>query len=238
MKGWVVLGAILALLAGCAHASARPMGLYGGPPLVKPMRVFVVDFASSPSQASLNGGSPTSGAGGSPGSRQDPDQLKLGQEVAAVLSEELVKQINVLGFPAERVPSGKRAEPGMMVLEGQFVSIDEGNRFTRLVIGFGAGGTLLKTLAQVYIGSESGPVLAQTFETESKSAPTPGLVAGGPALAAGRVVVAGAVAAVKVVSQSRTGVAAEAEHTAEELGKRLAEFFVAQGWIPKEAVAN
>jgi hypothetical protein len=212
------------------------MSVYGGPPLQKPMRVFVVDFASSPSQVSLNGGSPAApGAAASPGLPQNLDQLKLGQEAAAVLSEELAKQITVLGFPSERAPAGKRAEPGTMVVEGQFVSVDEGNRFTRLVIGFGAGATHLKTLAQVYVGTPGGPVLAQTFETESKSAPTPGLVAGGPALAAGRVVVAGAVAATKVVSQSRTGIAAEAEHTAEELGKRLAEFFAAQGWIPLEA---
>jgi hypothetical protein len=167
---------------------------------------------------------------------QNPEQLKLGQEVAAVLSEELVKQIRIFGFPAERAPAGKRAEPGTMVVEGQFVSIQEGNQFTRLVIGFGAGRTQVKTDAQLYVGTPIGPVLAQTFETESKSGSSPGLIAGGPALAAGRVVVAGAVAATKVVSQSRAGVAADAERTAEDLGKRLAEFFAAQGWIPKDAV--
>jgi len=212
------------------------MSIYGGPQLARPNRVFVVDFASSPDQVSLNAGPSTSGTQTSPGPPQNPEQLKVGQEVAAVLSEELVKQIFIFGFPAERAPAGKKAEPGTMVVEGQFVSIEEGNQFTRLVIGFGAGATRVKTRAQLYIGSPSGPVLAQTFETEAKSGSAPGLVAGGPAFAAGRLVVGGAVAATKVVSQSRSGVAADAERTAEELGKRLAEFFAAQGWIPKNAV--
>jgi uncharacterized protein DUF4410 len=147
-----------------------------------------------------------------------------------------VKRIRALGLAAERAPGGKKAERGTMVIEGQFVSIDEGSRVKRLVLGFGAGGSVVKTVAQVYVGGPSGPVLAQTFETEAKSAPTPGLVVGGPAVAAGRVVVAGAVAAVKVATEARKGVAADAERTAEELAKRLGEFFVAQGWISQDAL--
>ncbi len=234
--GWPLLCGLLALLAGCASTSARPVSSYSGPTLAKPERVLVVDFAVSPDQVSLNRGPFESRAEPSRGTSPNAEQLKLGQEVATVLSEELVKRIRALGLAAERASAGKKAELGTMVIEGQFVSIDEGSRAKRLVVGFGAGGSVVKTMAQVYVGGPSGPVLAQTFETEAKSAPTPGLVGGGPAAAAGRVVVAGAAAAVKAGTELRKGVAAAAERTADELAERLGEFFVAQGWIPQDSL--
>jgi hypothetical protein len=237
-RGWPPLFYVLlfALLAGCAHTSAQPVSTYSGPALAKPQRVLVVDFAVSADQVSLNRGVFESRAQPSDATAPNAEQLKLGQEVATTLSEELVKRICALGLAAERAPGGKKAEPGTMVIEGRFVSIDEGSKARRLVIGFGAGGTEVKTIAEAYVGTPSGPVLAQTFETEAKSAPTPGLVSGGPAVAAGRVVVAGAIAATKVVTETKRGVAADAAHTAEELAKRLGEFFVAQGWISPDAL--
>jgi Domain of unknown function (DUF4410) len=232
----LICALLLGLLAGCAHTSAQPVSTYSGPVLAKPTRVLVADFAVSADQVSLNRGAFESRAQPSAGTAPNAEQLKLGQEVATTLSEELVKRIVAMGLAAERAPGGKKAEPGTMVIEGRFVSIDEGSRVKRLVIGFGAGGTEVKTMAEVYVGTPAGPVLAQTFETEAKSAPTPGLVSGGPAVAAGRVVVAGAVAATKVATEPKKGVAADASRTAEELAKRLGEFFVAQGWIPPDAL--
>ena len=233
---WLLLFGLFALIAGCASSSARPVSTYSGTALAKPGRVLVVDFAVSPDQVSLNRGVFEGRAKPGDGTPQNAEQLKLGQEVATALSEELVKRITAMGLAAERAPGGKKAEPGTMVIEGRFVSIDEGSKARRLVIGFGAGGTEVKTTAEVYVGTLRGPVLAQTFETAAKSAPTPGLVTGGPAVAAGKVVVAGAHAAVKLASESRKGVAADAERTAEELAKRLGEFFVAQGWISEDAL--
>jgi uncharacterized protein DUF4410 len=235
-EGWPLLCGLLAVLAGCAPTSARPVSTYSGPMLAKPERVLVVDFAVSPDQVSLNRGPFESRAEPSQGTSPNADQLKLGQEVVETLSDELVKRIRLLGLAAERAAAGTKAEPGTVVIEGQFVSIDEGSRTKRLVVGFGAGRSVVKTTAEVYVGGPGGPVLAQTFETEAKSAPTPGLVAGGPALAAGRAAVAGAVAVVKIGTETRKGVAADAERTAEELAKRLGEFFVAQGWIPQGAL--
>jgi hypothetical protein len=43
--GWPLLCGLLALLAGCASTSARPVSSYSGPTLAKPERVLVVDFA-------------------------------------------------------------------------------------------------------------------------------------------------------------------------------------------------
>ena len=233
---WPLLCGLLALIAGCASTSVRPVSTYSGATLPKPGRVLVIDFAVSPDQVSINRGLFASGAQESDGPAPNAEELKLGQEVATALSEELVKRIAALGLTTQRAPAGTKAERGTMVIQGRFVSIDEGSRVKRMVIGFGAGSTVVKTFTEVYVGSPNGPVLAQRFETEAKSAPTPGLVMGGPAVAAGKAAAAGVHAAVKVATETRKGVAADAARTAEGLAKQLGEFFVAQGWISRDAL--
>jgi hypothetical protein len=60
-------------------------------------------------------------------------------------------------------------------IEGQIVSIDEGNKAKRLVIGFGSGESEVRTLTQVYeVTSEDGHHLVEDFYTTVKSSKKPG----------------------------------------------------------------
>jgi hypothetical protein len=166
--------------------------------------------------------------------------LKIGREVAAAVSEEVVQRIRALGLPAERAPSIQPLTNGTLGIEGQFISIDEGNRFRRMIIGFGLGKAEVRTLVQVYFGMDGGQSIVQQFETTAESSKMPGMApmmgvgaaARGAAGLARAAVVSGGM---HTVGEFRENVEAEARRTADVLVKRLAQFFAAQGWISPEA---
>src|SRR5262249_38985444 len=77
------------------------------------------------------------------------------------------------------------ASPGpgsTLSVEGQILSIDEGNKTRRLMIGFGAGASEVRTLTQVYEVTGGEHRLVDDFYTAAKSSRKPGL---GPMSGAG-----------------------------------------------------
>jgi hypothetical protein len=123
-----------------------------------------------------------------------------------------------------------------LAIEGHFVSIDEGNRMRRMVVGFGAGASEVRTFVQVYEATSEGRRLVEDFYTTVKSSRKPGM---GPMVgvgaAAGRAVVTAATSAgVGVATEISQTVEGDAKHTADEIAKVLKKFFADQGWISPE----
>jgi len=203
----------------------------------KPDRVLVYDFAVSPNDVSLNR-SPVARLGNRlSGKSPTEEEIKVGRAVANALAEELVKRISALGLPAQRASGVQPPAEGTLVIEGQFVSIAEGNRLRRLVIGFGAGGSEVKTMAQVYLERAGGQYLVQEFETRAESSKKPGVATpmGVGAAVGGRIATGAAVGGgLGVATEPRQTVEADARRTADELAKHLGQFFMAHGWIAKD----
>ena len=235
-------GATLALAmvigsAACAPTKVRPVTSYGGAdPLPRPDRVLVYDFAVEPEQVSLNRGLfARLGRQVSSASTTD-DELKVAREVASGFSDELVARIQKLGMPAERATADQVAPPGTLAITGEFLTIDEGNRMRRMIIGFGAGQSEVKALVQVALQTAHGPLLAEELEASAESARTPGVgpmagagvAARGAAEAASTVAVSGGVHA---LTERRSEVEADARRIADELGKQLKKLFARHGWI-------
>jgi hypothetical protein len=233
--GWLAVF----LLVGCAPTKVDTTGEYTGKePLARPNRVLVYDFAVSPDDVSLNSAIGTKLANLVKGSPKNEEQLKVGRAVAKALSEGLVKEIQDLGLPAERATVVEPLVSKTLAIEGQFLSINEGNRLRRMVIGFGVGGTEVKTQVQVSLGTDSGRQLVQEFETAAQSSKKPGM---GPMVGVGAAAsTAGTAAAVSggvgVATEFNQTVEGDAKRTAKEVAKTLSRFFFSQGWIPKEKV--
>ena len=141
-----------------------------------------------------------------------------------------------MGFPRECPAAGQAAPAGSLAITGQFLSIDEGNRMRRTMIGFGAGQSEVRALAKVALQTAQGPLLAEEFETSGASARTPGVAPMiGPGLAVrGAAGVASSVAVsggTHALTEHRTEVEADARRIADELAKQLGKFFVHHGWI-------
>src|SRR5256886_12500951 len=110
----------------------------------------------------------------------------------SAFSEPLVKELNQLGLRAKQASSGTMPTERTVIIHGQFLTIDEGNRLRRMVIGFGVGGTDLRTKVQVYQGTEAAPLLLQEFEAKAESSKKPGM---GPMVGAGAAATSAASAA-------------------------------------------
>ena len=229
--------ALALMVSACAPTKVRSVSSYrGDESLPRPDRVLVYDFAISPEQVSLNRGLFARLGREVTSASTTENELQIAREVADGFSTELVKRIQRLGLPAERAAADQVAPAGTLAITGQFLSIDEGYRMRRTVIGFGAGQSEVKALAQVARQTAHGPLLAEEFETRAGSARTPGI---GPMVGPG-VAVRGAAGAASSVAASggmhalaehRTEVEADARRIAHELGKQLGKFFVRHGWI-------
>jgi hypothetical protein len=232
----LALGAMaLTVMAGCAQVSTEYVQK-STDRLPKPQLILVHDYQVSPDQVQLDSAISSRIERTVKGTPETEDQLKVEQEVSRALTTTLVDEIRKLGIRAEPAAMAPVTGPTVSI-EGQIVSINEGNKAKRLVIGLGSGASEVRTLTQVYeVTSEDEHRLIEDFYTTAKSSRKPGFgpmagIGAAAGLAASRAAVAGGVGAATALSQT---VEADVQHGAKQIAKELAKFFVQQGWIAQE----
>jgi uncharacterized protein DUF4410 len=221
---------LLYFVAACGQTGIRTASLTPATNLPRPGRILVFDFAVSEEEVKEYQGI----------MRQQPAikdaferERLLAQEAKDALAEELVDALKALGFVAERVARNARATGNDLVIDGQFLTVDEGNPLHRLVIGFGTGGSSVQTRVQVYQAPKADRLLE--FTTQSESSKLPGAA---PTLAAGAAVQGGVTAGMTVANAAVSGVktyksdvARMAAASGDQAARYLSEFFATQGWI-------
>jgi len=226
------------LVASCGPTKVKTAEEYSGE-LPRPDRILVYDFAVSSDEVKLDTGLSADIARAVEGTPRTADELKIGHAAASALAKELVKEIQGFGLPAERSAGLPSGSGNTLLIHGQLVSIDQGNRTERVVIGLGAGRTDVKAHVQVYEMTAEGKRKVEQMQADAKSGRKPGMaemmgigaVAGTLATSAA---VSGAVSASGEASWET--VEADARQLAKKVAKELGQFFVAQQWIPASAV--
>ena len=219
---------------GCASTQVETKQTFLEGQLPRPDRILVYDFAVSPGEVRLDRGISAKLADAAKGTPRSAQEREVGRKVADALSEHLVQYIRKLGLPAQRGFGSPPTWGTSLEIEGSFLSIDEGNRTERVVIGLGAGRSDVETDVRLYQGAD----LLEEFHTVAKSGRKPGAAETmGVGAAAGNLAVsAAATAAVSAGSEAfGANVEADASRTAKEIAKKLADFFVRQNWITEEA---
>lgn len=228
---------VLALAAaGCNPARIETTSDYAGPALAKPDRVLVRDFAITPSDIRLDQGIRARLERATTDQPLSTLQLKTAREANTTLSETLVQKLRASGIPAERFAGNLGAECcNVAVIEGQVVSVDEGNRTRRTMIGLGAGKSSIEADAQLFyraVGAE--PRLLESFESSADSGHAPGAaetMGAGAAAGSGLAVSAAASAGIHTVTERRAAEPKDlARKIAEGLAPRIEQYFVSQGW--------
>jgi hypothetical protein len=225
---------------GCAQPRVDTVQSYAGPQLPRPNRTLVHDFAVSPDQVKLDRGVSSRLLSALEGGSQAGQQNAAAQQVAAAISVALVERIQALGLPAERVDGSVMPAAGekVLIIEGQILSVDEGNRTRRTIIGLGAGASEVDSDAQLYYQSPGrGSQLVQSFDAAAKSKPMPGMAeTAGAGAAAGRVAESAAIGGGLHIGAEANGATVESDATrmADQLVKTMGPFFVAQGWIIRQ----
>lgn len=220
----------LALALGCASSSVTPGRRYvGDEPLPRPGVVLIYDFAVDPTDVVVDAFGPEFATGQGEGG----ERAEFGRAVARSLSEQLVAKLRKRGIRAERAFDQSVPPVNALILKGQFLSVDEGDRAKRMVIGFGAGGSELLARVQVYQATQTGLRRIAEAEAAAKSAKTPGLAHSvGVGAAAGAAATSAVISGgMNVKTEVRGSLEADAGRMAEEIAGRAEAFYRRQGWL-------
>lgn len=224
----------LALLAGCTSSSSQLET--GSSELPRPQVVVVQDFAVAPGEVQLDPG--LSGTidetlGANHGAPRTAQELQVGRQAANAMADKLVAEIRDLGLPAQR---GHGLPPGLqtgLIITGQFVAVDQGNRTERVTLGLGAGRSDVRVRAQVFDVTPQGRRLADEIEVDAKSGLQPGMAETmGVGALTGHFLVSTLVSGgLQVADESLgTSVVADTDRASKGIAKQLASFFGKQGW--------
>ena len=224
------LAALMAsLLVGCAGGSAQTVSqLRGDEPLPRPPVFLIYNFAVDPEDVIVDTAGLTTGNKATTFERQTQ-----GREYANALAGALVRKLVEEGITSRRATGSTHIPLNAIVVKGQFISIDEGNKLKRTIIGFGAGAEEVRAMVQVYQMRKTGLMRISEVEAQAHGRKTPG-VAGPAAVAAGAGMVAGLVisSAMNVKSEAIDGsMQTTTDNLAKELVKRAVNYYKKRGWL-------
>ena len=154
------------------------------------------------------------------------------QAVADSLASQLVDALKASGFNAVRAAKATPPQANDLVLQGQFVQIDQGSATQRFVIGFGVGATELRTQVQLFQVDADGWQPVKQFDTVAAGARFPGAAffVGGGAIAGTAATSAVITSGVGAVREVRASIDADARRTSEQIASKLTELSTAQHW--------
>ena len=170
------LAVLIGLSLACARTSMNSTRvLDDGSKLPAPQLVLIQDYDVGADTVKLDS-SVGSKLVRSISSKDSPaEQIELGRSIAQAMSERMAEDIRKLGLPAERSTGALPKTGGpFLVIRGQLLTVDEGNRFRRFAIGLGAGATEVsaKTRVAILVDGKETPI--EEFTVTGKSGRMPG----------------------------------------------------------------
>lgn len=197
--------------------------------LPKPPMMVLHDFAVSEHDVVVDAFGPSFVTG--PG--DESERSAKGHAVAAAFAERVVAKLNERGIVAARAKDTPVPPMHASVIKGQFLSVSEGDKMSRVVIGFGAGTSEIRVRVQAYQVTADGLRRMSEAVGMSHGSKKPGMavpIIGGAIW--GSVMISAAVSgAMTVVSESLGGMDADVERLADLLAERAQAFYQEQGWL-------
>jgi hypothetical protein len=231
--------AVTVALGACSHAHVQPVESYMGPPLPRPDHILVSNYSIVPEQVRLDQGVSARVIRAADDQSLSSLELRAAQDTQAALAARIIERLRKYGLPAELATTNTSIGKSMLV-QGQIVSIDQGNRTRRVLIGLGAGKSSISADTQVfYTTGTEPPRFMMAFDGQADSGRMPGAAetmgAGAAAQGIGRsAALTGATHA--GAETRRTTDTAEASKLADEIALQLGQFAAAQGWIQQTAL--
>jgi hypothetical protein len=220
----LAVAACLAILA-CASAeidSSEPVGL--DVKLRSPRMVVVEDFAYAPEP----------GPGEVAPPPPDEEALELGRTVSERLAAALVDELELGSLPVVRAADAPAPVPlPHVAVEGRLVQVDEGSAAARVLIGFGAGGSQVRSDVEVVYVSAAGRRLVHRIETSTTASRKPGMFAtlGAGAAASGVETAAVTSSASALTGEALQDIEKDAKRSAAEIAEELTVVMADRGWI-------
>jgi hypothetical protein len=230
-----IYGVLALMLVGCAGASSQQLAQ--APPATnqRPSTIVVYHLAVDSADVTLN----QSIVQRAYRDMSDTDETAKARQLALDAAEDIclgvATQLKEKGYNAICQQRGiKTYGDNVLIIDGAFTNISEGNRLRRMVIGLGSGQSAIDTTVNVYQQTSSGiqPIMQFTTHADSGSMPgaaimgAPGMAAGGSAAAASL----GANVAASGVKAHRSSLGFLADKTAEQTVNSITQYYAQQGW--------
>jgi hypothetical protein len=225
------------VLAGCAGAQvtqtteSAPIQAASGPP----SQVIVYPFAVDPSDVTLNQGFFQKTYRNMSGEDDSAQQLQLARQTAQNICVQVAANLTTKGITSTCLQRGvPPTGSNVLVLDGEFTNINEGNKLRRMVIGLGAGASTLDSTVEMYQKTPDGSRELLDFSTHADSGYMPGAGITGPAGAAAGGAAAAASIGVNVAAggvknyTSSTGYLVD--KTATQIVNLVSGYYNRQGW--------
>jgi Domain of unknown function (DUF4410) len=109
------------------------------------------------------------------GLKPSEDPAAKAQQLVTLLSNTIVAELNNSGIRASRLEPGAFTPQDGLLVGGEFLEVDEGNRMRRAMVGFGAGSEEIKVQVEVYdlAQNPSTPFLVYGAGEEGARVPEP-----------------------------------------------------------------
>ena len=225
----------LTLICGveaCSHAHVQTSEAYVGPPMPRPDHIYVSYFSITPDEVRLDQGIGARIMRAADDQSPAAGEMKAAQDSQAALANGIVDRLQRYGLPAEVVVADPVRGSNDLLVQGQIVSIDQGNRTRRTLIGLGAGKSSVMADAQIYRLTQTAPPRFLTaLEGQADSGDMPGAAETmGAGAAAQRIGTSAAAGATHAGAETRrTSETAEAASIADQIAMRIGQLAVAQG---------
>ena len=243
------MGALSGALAGCATVSVTPDAIRPADPSVAynaieaeptpPAEVAVRDFDFAPSSVTENRSIFHRAIDLFRSSSADERRIAIGRKAATTLSQETAKRLDKTGLEAMPIPrdSDTTLRGNYLLVTGRLIDVDEGNRFTRVALGFGLGESRLSTEVHVYrvVNDEKAEVLV--FTTHADSGKMPGIA---PSIGFGEFVL-GPITLISTIEDAVSSgqkiyvsqIDYLAGETGDQVARYLSQYAAAEHWIPQ-----
>ena len=225
------------MAAGCAGAQvtqtteSAPIQVASGPPT----QIFVYPFAVDPSDVTLNQGFFQKTYRNMSGESGSADQLRIARQTAQNICAQVAANLTQKGIASTCLQrGGATTGANILVLDGEFTDVNEGNRLRRMVIGLGAGASKLDAVVQMYQKTPDGSRELLDFSTHADSGYMPGAGITGPAGAAAGGAAAAASIGVNVAAGGVKSYTSSTGYLVDKTATQIVDLVVAyynrQGW--------
>ena len=230
------------IVGGCASAKVQPETVTDTAIQTRPQLIYVQNFAVVADDVKESHGVVSETERKFSNTPDQERELAIGHSAADEISDRLTKNLRSLGFNVEVQKGDIPRNSDVLVIDGQFLKVDEGAAVRRVVVGFGVGKSTMETQVNVSRITDGSRQPVMTFTTTADSGKLPGsaLLMGAGAAATGGVTIAGGAAASGIAGgKAYLGrVNYLSDKTADQVSAYLSHYFAAQGWIsPDQARA-
>jgi Domain of unknown function (DUF4410) len=227
---------LLAIAAfGCAGAQVTQSSSAAPISATPPTAVVIYPFAVDASDVSLNSGIFQVAYRNMSGEDQSAAQDQLAHQTAQNICVQVATNLTQKGITATCLQRGTPPTgANVLILDGQFTDISEGNRLRRMVIGLGVGASKVDTVVQVIQKTPQGTTEILDFATSADSGYMPGAGITGPAGAAAGGTAAAVSLGVNVAAGGVKNVTSSTgylvDKTSDQIVEQVTNYYNRQGW--------